>query len=152
MRWPVQSGERKQAGVEMNDQSSIVLLPGTARGPVLKLTADISFWGGVDPLSGKIIDRRHPQFDECLKGKILAMRRSIGSSSGSSVLLELFRRGCGPLGIILTEADLVVTLGVVVAREMSFASVPVLCLDESAITELPEKLAIGLQGKIKPVF
>mgnify|MGYP001828522803 FL=1 len=102
-------------------------------------------------MTGKIIDRRHPQFAACLAGKILVMRRSIGSSSGSSVLLELFRRGCGPLGIILAEPDLVVTLGVVVAREMSFAHVPVMCLDESAFTGLPERLSIGLQGEIVPI-
>jgi predicted aconitase with swiveling domain len=127
-----------------------VLMAGTAKGPVLRLEADISFWGGVDPRSGVIIDSRHPQHGEYLKDKILVMRRSIGSSSGSSVLLELFRRNCAPSGIILVEPDLVICLGVVVAREMSLASIPLLQLKAPDVSALPPVLEIGLQGEISP--
>ena len=130
---------------------SEVLLEGSAQGPLLNLTADISFWGGVDPLSGKIIDRRHPQFGECLAGKILVMRRSIGSSSGSSVLLELFRRNCAPFGIIMAETDLVIALGAVVAKEMALGDIPVVRLDESLFSELPEMVRIRLSGEIESI-
>ena len=117
---------------------------------MLELTADISFWGGVDPLTGRIIDQRHPQFGESVAGKILAMHRSIGSSSGSSVLLELFRRNRAPSGIILAEADLVVSLGVVVAKQMEFGNIPVVCLRSSELSNLSEAVSIGLSGEIRP--
>ena len=132
----------------MDVMQSQILLAGSAEGTVLKLDADISFWGGIDPLSGRIIDRRHPQFGESVAGKILAMRRSIGSSSGSSILLELFRRKLAPAGIILLEADLVVSLGAVVAREMGFGEIPLVCVDPVTFSNLPEALSIGRSGHV----
>lgn len=128
---------------------SEVLLTGSAEGPVLRLDADISFWGGVDPNSGHIIDRRHPQFGESLGGKILVMHRSIGSSSGSSILLELFRGKRAPSGIILAEADLVITLGVVVAKEMGFGEIPVVRVAPGSFPALPEVLTISRSGEIR---
>jgi predicted aconitase with swiveling domain len=138
----------KKAGNDMSTLQSEVLLAGCAQGAVLKLTDPISFWGGVDPVSGKIIHRQHPQYGESVAGKILAMHRSIGSSSGSSILLELFRVGCAPAGIILTEADLVVSLGVVVAKEMGFEKIPVVCIQSSEFAALPEAVTISISGEI----
>lgn len=133
----------------MDVMQSQVLLEGSAGGRLLKLDADISFWGGVDPLSGRIIDGRHPQAGESMAGAILAMRRSIGSSSGSSILLELFRRDRAPAGIILAEADLVVCLGSVVAREMGFRKIPIVCVDPVTFSDLPETLSINRSGEIR---
>ena len=62
-----------------------VLMPGAARGPLLKLGAPISFWGGVDAASGTIIDVRHPDHGRCVAGTILALPGTIGSSSSSSL-------------------------------------------------------------------
>ena len=103
--------------------TSRALIEGEAEGRLLILESDISFWGGIDPNTGDVIDNRHPQFGESVAGRILAMNRSIGSSSGSSLLLELLR--LGPAGIILIEADFIITLGAVVAREMGFSQIPV---------------------------
>ena len=36
------------------------LLPGVATGEVLVLTEPLSMWGGLDPATGEVIDRRHP--------------------------------------------------------------------------------------------
>ena len=125
---------------------SKVLLEGMASGPLLKLSADISFWGGVDPCTGKIIDRRHPEFGRFISGKILAMNRSIGSSSGSSILLELLRLDRGPLGIILVQPDFIVTLGAVVAREMGFGNIPVVQVDPAEFSQLPGHAQVSLAG------
>ena len=62
-----------------------ILLPGkTASAPCLALTAPISFWGGVDPRSGEIIDARHPQRGRTVAGTVLALPGTIGSSSASA--------------------------------------------------------------------
>lgn len=114
-----------RAGTDMPVITSRALIEGEAEGRLLILESDISFWGGIDPNTGDVIDNRHPQFGESVAGRILAMNRSIGSSSGSSILLELLRLGCGPAGIILIEADFIITLGAVVAREMGFGQIPV---------------------------
>ena len=37
------------------------VVDGAARGTVLVLGEPLSFWGGVDPATGVIVDRHHPQ-------------------------------------------------------------------------------------------
>jgi predicted aconitase with swiveling domain len=99
------------------------LIPGpAASGPMLALTAPISFWGGVDPKTSVIADVRHPQHGTAISGTILYLPGTIGSSSASAVLLELIHRGIAPAAIILKEPDAILLLGVLVAREMGWAT------------------------------
>ena len=37
------------------------LVAGTAEGPALVLDEPLSLWGGLDPVTGEIVDVRHPQ-------------------------------------------------------------------------------------------
>ena len=98
-----------------------VLVAGTAgRGEALVLTAPISFWGGVDPASGRIADVRHPQHGISIAGKVLFLPGTIGSSSASAVLLELVHGGYEPVAIVLHEPDAILLLGLIVAREMGW--------------------------------
>lgn len=94
------------------------------RADLLKLDAPISFWGGVDPTTGTIIDVRHPQHGQCVAGRLLALPGAIGSSSSSSVLLELTRAGKAPAAILMVEPDAILLLGLVVAREMGWSAPP----------------------------
>lgn len=99
------------------------LIPGpAASGPVLALTAPISFWGGVNPKTSVIADVRHPQHGAPIAGTILYLPGTIGSSSASAVLLELIHRSLAPAAIILKEPDAILLLGVLVAREMGWAT------------------------------
>ena len=106
-----------------------VLVPGPARGPALWLDEPLSFWGGIDPSNGRIIDRRHPQHGECVTGRILIMPGGRGSSSSSTVLAESIRLGTAPAAIVLTEPDPIIALGAVIAHELYGAIVPVLLAD-----------------------
>jgi predicted aconitase with swiveling domain len=126
-----------------------VLVAGSGEGRALRLDEDISFWGAVDPASGRIMDRRHPQFGERLCGRVVLVPRSIGSSSGSAILLELLERGLGPAAIILGEPDQILTLGAVVAAEMAYAEIPVLHVAASEFDSLQGWLAIGADGHIR---
>jgi predicted aconitase with swiveling domain len=98
-----------------------VLVPGRAgAGEALVLSAPISFWGGIDPASGRIADVRHPEHGQSIAGKILFLPGTIGSSSASAVLLELVHSGCEPAAIVLHEPDAILLLGLIVAREMGW--------------------------------
>lgn len=91
-----------------------------ASGPLLKLTRPISFWGGVDPQSGAIIDARHPERGGNVAGRVLALPGMIGSSSASAVLLELTRGGRAPAAILMADIDAILLVGLLVAREMGW--------------------------------
>jgi len=109
-----------------------VLVEGVATGPLMVLSDPLSFWGGVDPTTGTIIDRSHPAVGESVAGTILFMPYGRGSSSSASVIAETIRNRAGPLGFILGEADEIVVTGVYVANVLYGTCVPVV------VTELPE--------------
>jgi len=106
------------------------LLPGSAEGRVLKLPS-LSLWGGVDPFSGKLTDPALPHCGESVRGRVLMIAEPVGSSSSSAVLLELLHAGNAPAAIVLGRADAIVALGVLVAREMGWATIPVAVLAPS---------------------
>ena len=116
-----------------------VLYPGDAVGPLLRLSAPISFWGGIDPNTGTVMDTRHPQRGRTVGGTILALSQPIGSSSSASVMLETIRNGCAPAGLILGKADAILVVGCLAAREIDLRPPPVLVLDAEDIRGLPEE-------------
>ncbi|GGE20309.1 hypothetical protein GCM10011390_44450 [Aureimonas endophytica] len=113
-------------------EAGLAILAGAATGPVVALSEPLSFWGGVDPATGRIIDARHPQHGRDLAGAVVAMPTSRGSCSGSGVLLELALAGRAPAALVFAELEDVATLGALVAAEMFGRRVPVLRLPPSA--------------------
>jgi predicted aconitase with swiveling domain len=118
------------------------LIPGEATGPLLSLTHPISFWGGVDPVEGRIVDPRHPQVEASIVGTVLAIPSAVGSSSSSAIMLELIREGRAPAAILLGKADAILALGVVVATELGYAPVPVIEVPPEQLERL-ERLPDG---------
>ena len=114
-----------------------VLTDGTAYGRLLMLDAPISFWGGVDPNTGCIVDPRHPNSGESLSGRVLAVERTIGSSSSSAILLELLRIRRAPAAILMGRADAILSLGVIVGRELGYETIPMLELGADDFDALP---------------
>ena len=105
------------------------ILAGAAEGKVIATTEALSFWGGVDPATGKVIDVHHPLHDVCLTGGVLFMPTSRGSCTGSGVLLDLILTGRAPAALVFCEAEDVLTLGALVAAEMFDKALPVVRLD-----------------------
>jgi predicted aconitase with swiveling domain len=101
------------------------LVPGVARAPALVLDEPMSFWGGVDPATGDIVDVHHPQRGARVAGVVLVMPGGRGSSSSSTVLAEAARAGTAPAAIVLREPDPILVLGAIVARELYGTQIPV---------------------------
>ena len=136
------------SGVELRSQ---VLVAGAGAGPVLRLEEPLSFWGGVDPVTGRIIDQRHPRCGESVAGRVLVMPYGRGSSSSSSVLLEGVRLGTAPAAIVLRELDGILALGAAVARELYAKSPPVVVLsaaDWEALCEGAEA-SVDVSGRLR---
>ncbi len=126
------------------------LVAGSAQGETLHL-APLSFWGGVDSATGCVTDPRHPQHGIALGGRVVVMERLIGSSSGSSVLLELIAAGKAPAAIILGETDCIATLGAIVARAMGLPTCPVALLSKERFAELPTQIRLEETGALRPL-
>ena len=129
-----------------------VMVPGEAVGEVLRLDEPLSFWGGMDPSTGRVIDRRHPQVGESITGRVLAMPFGRGSSSGSSALCEAVRAGTGPAAILMGEPDEIVALGAIVADEVYGTSFPVVVLPAEGFVGLVtgQRVEVAADGTVQP--
>jgi len=125
--------------------ASRILVDGRAEGRVLKLRQPISFWGGVDPATARVIDARHPDRGICISGRILCLPGMIGSSSASAVMLELLRAGIAPAALILGETDAILALGVVVAAELGYSTIPVIELSREEQSHLPQDAHVRIE-------
>jgi predicted aconitase with swiveling domain len=122
-----------------------VLADGAADGVALVLGEPLSFWGGVDPATGAIVDVRHPQVGASVTGRVLVMRAVRGSSSSSSVLAEAVRAGCAPAAILLGEPDLILAVGAAVAKELYGIRVPVLQLAPVDLDAIRDGSAVSVR-------
>lgn len=118
---------------------------GEAEGVALVLSEPLSFWGGVDVATGRIIDHSHPDLGTVISGQILVMPGGRGSSSSSSVFAESIRRGTGPAGVILAVPDPILTVGALVAHALYGLRCPVVtCATAGIVTG--DRLRINASG------
>lgn len=113
-----------------------VLHPGSATGTMLCLAEPVSFWGGFDPTTGRIVDRSHPQVGECLAGRIVAIPGSRGSSGTPGVLGEALRLGVGPAALVVTKPDINLVAGAAVAQALYGIVCPVVLVTTDRFFEL----------------
>lgn len=128
------------------------ILAGTADGPILATSEPLSFWGGVDPATGRIIDVHHPLHGQSIAGKVLMMPSTRGSCTGSGVLLDLALNGVAPAALIFSQPEDVATLGALIAGKMFEKPLPVLRLtpDDWERFSNEEKASITPQAITSP--
>lgn len=126
------------------------IVGGLAQGEVLAMAQGISFWGGIDPDSGRIIDIHHPNHGQSVAGKVLMMPTSRGSCSGSGVLLQLALDGNAPAALVFCEREEILTLGALVADRIFGCPMPVVQLGREAYARLSgAKSAALAEGQIE---
>ena len=124
----------------------VTLVPGKVRATVLALAEPLSFWGGFDATSGRVIDRRHPDHGQCLTGKIVVMTAARGSSSGSSVLAEAIRAGTAPAAFIIAERDGILTVGAMVAAELYGRNCPIVTVTRADLAVVARAIALSIDA------
>ena len=133
----------------MTLQAEILLDGPPVRAEAMALTAPISFWGGVNPKTGEIADPRHPENGQCISGRVLLIPATVGSSSAAAVLLELVHAQLAPAAIVLHEPDAILLLGLIVAREMGYATPIAVRLDARHYSDVHgRRVDISRDGRI----
>lgn len=120
----------------------IPYVTGAASATLLAADLELSFWGGVDPRTGEIIDRFHPLSGRFMKDTILAIPGGRGSCGGSVIMMELILNGLGPKALIFERREEIITLGVMVAEELFDKTAAVVTLNPEDFCE-----ALGWDGK-----
>jgi len=111
---------------------------GEAEGEALVTSQPISFYGGVDPASGEVIERDHELKGECVKDKVLVFPYGKGSTVGSYILYRLSKSGLAPSAIINEKCETIVAVGAIIS------GIP--CVDMVDITKIRRGARIRVNG------
>jgi predicted aconitase with swiveling domain len=90
--------------------------PGFAEGEALVTRDTISGWGGVDPRTGTITERRHELVGQGFAGKVLVFPGAKGSSAWSHYFHLARLHGRAPAALLFNRMTTKVALGAVVLR------------------------------------
>jgi len=119
---------------------------GRVEGEALVTSMGISFFGGVDPETGMVVEKGHELEGRSISGKILAFPTGKGSTVGSYTLYRLKRAGLAPLAIINAECETITAVGCIIAE------IP--CIDKIPLEQLKtgaKVLVDGEQGTVEIV-
>lgn len=116
---------------------------GQASGEALVTRMGISFFGGVDPESGEVVERGHEIEGQSIAGKVLVFPIGKGSTVGSYTLYRLKMSGNAPVAIVNAECETITAVGCIIAE------IP--CVDQIPITELASGDRIAVDGDLGTV-
>ena len=88
---------------------------GCAEGVAIVSHNPISFYGGVDPETGRIVERGHELDGKRISDLILIFPTGKGSTVGSYTLYQMKRLGTAPKAIINRETEIIIATGCALA-------------------------------------
>jgi uncharacterized protein len=92
---------------------------GCAEGEALVTRETISGWGGIDPMTGTIIEMRHELRGVSFKDKVLVFPGAKGSSGWSAAFHLARIANCAPRAMVFNVMTTKMALGAVVTRAPS---------------------------------
>jgi len=93
-----------------------IIYKGKAEGEALVTEMPISFYGGVDPNTGIVLEKGHQLNGQSVKGKILVFPQGKGSTVGSYTLYRMKKNGSAPAGMINKECETIVAVGAIISE------------------------------------
>ena len=109
------------------------------------LAEPINLWGGLDPASGLIVDPHHPQRDMLVTNRIMVVRGTSGSSSGSGVFVEAMRLGKAPAGVILPKPDLQIEMAALLAEELYDLWLPIAVVPDDIYARIRTNMRVEVR-------
>ena len=126
------------------------IVAGSAAGTALVSKEPLSFWGGVCPRTGEIIDRRHELSGASVTGKVFVLPTGRGSSTSSATLMQSIKAGVAPAAIINLSVDPILALGSIVSDELYHQTVPIVILTREDFSSIKQDdyLVVKPNGKV----
>jgi uncharacterized protein len=121
-----------------------IIFKGKAEGEALTTSQPISFYGGVDPNTGTIIEKGHELQGISVKGKILVFPQGKGSTVGSYTLYRLKKNGAAPVGMVNRECETIIAVGAIISE------IP--CIDKVDISKIKTGDKVRLENNIVTVL
>ncbi|MFX1286261.1 MAG: DUF126 domain-containing protein [Promethearchaeota archaeon] len=111
---------------------------GKTEGEALVTKDSISFYGGVDPETGIVVEKGHELEGVNTTDKILVFPTGKGSTVGSYVIYQMAKTGKGPKALILQECEAIVAVGCIIS------SIP--CVDQIDVTQIKTGMNLTVDG------
>lgn len=126
------------------------VVAGSAEGTALVSGEPISFWGGVCPRTGEVIDRRHELSGQNVTGRVFVFPTGRGSSTSSAILMQSIKAGVAPAAIINLRVDPMLALGSIVSDELYHRAVPIVILEQDDFSSIKQGdcLIVKPDGKV----
>jgi predicted aconitase with swiveling domain len=112
---------------------------GIASGEALVTSMGISFYGGVDPGTGRVVEKGHELEGQSIAGRVLVFPTGKGSTVGSYTLYRLKKAGLAPAAIVNAEAETITAVGCIIA------DIP--CVDHVPIEQLRTGMQLRVDGE-----
>jgi hypothetical protein len=92
-----------------------IISRGIAKAEALVTSQTISFYGGVNPDTGIVVEKGHELEGKSIKGKILVFPSGKGSTVGSYTLYRMKKNNVAPAGMINKECETIVAVGAIIS-------------------------------------
>ena len=76
----------------------------------------ISFYGGVDPDTGKVVEVRHELEGQSITGKVLVFPTGKGSTVGSYTMYRMKKNNTAPAAIVNKQIDTIIAVGCIISE------------------------------------
>jgi predicted aconitase with swiveling domain len=93
-----------------------VIYEGKAEGVALVSSSPLSFYGGVNPDTGEVVERGHELKGQSIKDKVLVFPHGKGSTVGSYVMYRLAKNGVAPRAIVNEKCETIVAVGAIISE------------------------------------
>ena len=115
-----------------------IIFGGEASGKTLITNMGISFFGGVDPDSGIVVEKNHELEGQSISGRVLVFPSGKGSTVGSYTLYRLKANGLAPAAIINAECETITAVGCIISE------IP--CLDKIDLNLIPDGCRVAVNS------
>ena len=112
---------------------------GKVTAEALVTSMGISFFGGVDPDTGIVVEKGHELERQSIAGKILVFPTGKGSTVGSYTLYRLKANGLAPAAILNRDCEAITAVGCILSE------IP--CVDQLAIDQIQTGYMITVDGE-----
>ena len=92
------------------------IFKGKVTGEALVTKDSISFYGGVDPENGVVVEKGHELEGISISDKILVFPSGKGSTVGSYVIYQMAKTGKGPKALVLKDCEAIVAVGTIISE------------------------------------
>ena len=115
------------------------IFKGKTEGEALVTSQSISFYGGVDPDTGTVVEKGHELEGQSIKDKVLVFPSGKGSTVGSYVIYQMAKTGTGPKALILEDCEAIVAVGCIIS------DLP--CIDQIDVEKIETGMNLSLDAE-----